>query len=276
MDVCLPNLKNNMQLPTSLRFIASILGACSTLLFSGCAHKASNPIDPFEPVNRKVHAFNMALDHAILRPAARVYRSVLPAPVRAGVNNFYNNIYMIPTVANDLLQGKWRAASDDAGRFVINTSIGIAGLFDVAKDYHLPLHKNDLGLTFAQWGYKKSKYIVIPFLGPSTFRDGISMAVEYTFMTPYPYIADGLVLNILLGVRYVDLRSQFLDTDKLLDEALDQYTFLRDAYLQNRNYLISGENSPTNPDNVDDPMYVDEAGEALTPVDGLGGDYVDE
>ncbi len=252
-----------------MRTIAtSLFISISLISLTSCAHKATNPQDPFEPINRPINVVNTTLDGFILRPVARVYKSVLPPPIRAGINHFYDNIYMIPTVANDLLQGKWRAASDGAGRFVINSTIGIGGLFDPATMYHIPLHKNDLGLTLAHWGWKNSAYIVIPLLGPSTIRDGIGMAVEYTFLTPYPYINDDFLLNTLLIVRAVDLRSQYLENDKLLQEALDPYSFLRDAYLQNRNYLINGGSSGVAAAGDDD--------KAASILGDGGADYVDE
>lgn len=246
-----------MRLTTALTSIAS------SILLVSCAHKGMNPDDPYEPINRKIHSFNMVFDKIILKPPARLFKAVVPRPVRRSINNFYDNIYLIPTVANDLLQGQWRAASDDAGRFVINSTLGVGGLFDVATNYHLPLHKNDLGLTFAKWGDKKSPYIVIPFLGPSTIRDGMAAVFEYTLLTPYPYISDDAVLYGLLGLRYIDLRSQFLETERLFDEALDKYSFLRDAYLQNRHYQIYGEAAA---DNTGESLYVDED----------AGDYIDE
>jgi phospholipid-binding lipoprotein MlaA len=251
-----------------MRLIATLTTVASSVLLVSCMHKGTNPDDPYEPINREIHKFNMALDATMLKPPAKFYKAVIPAGVRASINNFYNNIYMIPTVANDLLQAQWRHASDDAGRFVVNSTIGLGGLLDVASKYNLPLHRNDLGLTFARWGDKKSPYIVIPFLGPSTIRDGMGMLFEFTVMTPYPYINNDVVLNSLIGLRYVDLRSQFLETDRFLDEALDKYTFIRDAYLQNRNYLITGEEQSGNSP-VSDSLYVDdEVGDT--------NDYIDE
>ncbi|MDP1602389.1 MAG: VacJ family lipoprotein [Legionella sp.] len=251
-----------------MRLIATLTTVASAVLLVSCMHKGPNPDDPYESVNRKIHKFNMALDATMLKPPARLYKAIIPAGVRASVNNFYNNIYLIPTVANDLLQAEWRHASDDAGRFVVNSTIGLGGLLDVATNYNLPLHPNDLGVTFAKWGDKKSPYIVIPFLGPSTIRDGMGMLFEYTFLTPYPYIRNDAVLNSLIVLRYIDLRSQFLENDKFLAEALDQYTFIRDAYLQHRTYLITGQEQSGNA-SASDSMYVDDEGEDAN-------DYIDE
>lgn len=238
-----------------------LLRYCLSFLFfslSGCIiSKGPNPEDPYEAINRKTHQFNMAFDATFLKPPAQFYKAVIPASVRSSINNFYNNIYMLPTIANDLLQGELHYASDDAGRFIINSTIGFAGLFDVAKGYHLPMRNTDLGITFAKWGDKKSPYIVIPFLGPSTIRDGMGLLFEYPLFTPYPYLASDGVLYGLLGLRYVDIRSQFLETDHFLAEALDKYTFIRDAYLQHRHYLINGE-EPVLANQNEDAAYVDD------------------
>jgi phospholipid-binding lipoprotein MlaA len=248
-----------------MRLLITLSTLASSLILAGCLHKGTNPDDPYESINRKIHGFNTTFDSIFLKPPAKLYKAVLPAPVRASINNFYDNINMIPVFANDLLQGDWHNASNDAGRFVINSSIGLAGIFDVASHYGLPLRRNDLGITFARWGDKKSPYIVIPFLGPSTIRDGMGLAFEYTFLTPYPYFNSDVVTGLLL-FRYVDLRSQFLDTDRYVDEALDKYSFIRDAYLQHRNYLITGEG----------PNQLIDSTQDGKPVEENGNDYVDE
>ena len=211
-----------------------------------------NAVDPYESLNRKVFKFNRAFDATFLKPPAKLYVNVLPAPVRAGVNNFYNNINMLPTIANDLLQAHGQDAIKDFWRLVINSTLGIGGIFDPASTMSLPAHSNDLGLTFAQWGDQKSPYIIIPFLGPSTIRDGMGLFLDCTLFTPYPYLGNAGWVFGVLGLRYVDLRSQMFDTERLMAEAIDPYTFIRDAYLQHRNYLIVGDK----PDNG--ALYVEE------------------
>ncbi|KTD22961.1 VacJ family lipoprotein [Legionella londiniensis] len=225
-----------------MRLIVPLLIAAISLMLASCAQKGSNPADPYEPINRKIHQFNLAFDATVLKPPAKLYRVILPPQLRAGINNAYNNVNMLPTVANDLLQAEWNDAIKDTWRFLINSTFGVAGIFDVAaSNFYLPPHSNDLGITFAKWGDKHSPYIVIPFMGPSTFRDGMGMMFDYALFTPYPYIPSDKVVYSLLGLRYVDLRSQMLETDRLIGEAIDQYAFIRDAYLQHRNYLITGE-----------------------------------
>lgn len=242
-----------------------LIAVLSTLLLASCVCKGPNPDDPYEPINREIHKFNMAFDATMLKPPARLYKAILPGPVRGAINNAYDNINMIPTTANDVLQGDLRMATRDTWRFLINSTLGVAGLFDVAGHFGLPQHSNDLGLTLAKWGDKRSPYIVIPFIGPSTIRDGMGMMFEYSLLTPYPYINDNVVLYSLLGLRYVDLRSQLFDTERLMQEAIDPYAFIRDAYLQHRNYLISGGAMA---DNTDGTLYVEEESQP--------SDYVDE
>ena len=225
-----------------------------TILVTSCAKSTDNINDPYEPFNRRVYKFNHVVDVTLLKPAAQVYTAVLPAKVRAGINNAYNNVNMLPTVANDILQAQWNTTLKDTWRFLINSTIGVAGIFDPASKMQLPPHSNDLGLTFAKWGDKNSPYLVIPLLGPSTLRDAMGMLFDYSLFTPYPYLHTSGWIEGILAVRYVDLRSQMLDTEKLMADALDPYTFMRDAYLQHRNYLINGEQ----PDNGD--LYVDEQG----------------
>lgn len=236
-----------------MRLIVAISALASSLLLSACISKGTNPEDPYESVNRKTHAFNRAFDATILKPAAKLYKTVLPAPIRSGINNVYCNVNMIPSTINDLLQGDGNSAIKDTWRFIINSSYGIVGIVDVAETFGLPPHSNDLGLTFAKWGDKKSPYIVIPLLGPSTFRDGMGMMFDYVLFTPYPYVNSSYAIYSILALRYVDLRSQMLETDRLIAEALDQYSFIRDAYLQHRNYLITGE-----PQQDSGSLYIDD------------------
>lgn len=246
-----------------MRLFSKFLSLATPLLLSSCLHKGSNPIDPYESINRKIYKFNMAFDSTLLKPTAKAYKAVLLPQVRAGINNAYNNIYLLPTTANDLLQGDWRHAIKDSWRFLINSTLGVGGIFDVAnKSFSLPPHFNDFGLTFAKWGVKKSPYIMLPLLGPSTVRDGIALPFDYV-LTPYPYLPSSAAFWGIAALRYVDLRSQLLETDPIIDQALDKYAFIRDAYLQHRNYLINGEQQDT----LNNAVYNDE---------GSASDYVDE
>ena len=240
--------------------IKPLLGL-SALLLSGCVAVGPNPDDPYEKINRKIYSFNSVFDKYILKPPAKLYSFAIPGPVRAGVNNVYNNINMLPTVANDILQAEFQQAIQDSWRFIINSSMGMAGIFDVASLCQLPLHENDLGITFAKWGDKKSPYIMIPFLGPSTIRDGFGLMFDYTFFTPYPYIHKDFIIESVLILRYIDLRSRMFDTDKLISQAPDPYSFMREAYLQHRHYLIYGEQVAAAGE-----LYVDEEEGEIAPV----------
>lgn len=216
----------------------------AVLCLQGCQTRGPNPIDPYEPINRQIFKFNQVFDKVVLKPPAQLYVAIIPAPVRASVNNVYMNVNLIPTVINDVLQADFQHAIKDTWRFIINSGFGVAGIFDpAAARFKLPRHSNDLGLTFARWGDTHSPYLMIPFLGPSTLRDWMGTIFEYTFFTPYPYINSVGVLYGVLGFRYVDLRSQMLDNDRLLAEAMDKYALLRDAYLQHRTYLLHPEQS---------------------------------
>lgn len=250
----------------------------SVLLLTGCCHKGPNPDDPYESFNRKVHKFNMAVDSALIKPPAKFYKAVVPGFIRKGINNAFNNVDMLPSIANDVLQAEGKWAIKDTWRFVINSTLGVGGLFDVASTFGLPPHYNDLGLTFAKWGDKNSPYIVIPLIGPSTIRDGSGWLVQFALWTPYVYINNDAVAYGLVGMRYLDLRTQLLDSEPLMDEALDKYAFIRDAYLQRRAYLINGTEQDNGElyieDEAADKAAADKAQQA--PVSGIGSDYVPE
>lgn len=252
-----------------MRLIVVFTGILGSMLLVGC-HKGTNPNDPFESFNRKVYAFNDVVDKIILKPPAKLYKAVIPGPVRKSINNAYNNLDLIPTVGNDILQAEGKWAIKDTWRFAVNSTLGVGGLFDVAVTFGLPPHSNDLGLTLAKWGDKKSPYLVLPILGPSTLRDGTGWLFQFALYSPYVYINDPNVVYGLLALRVVDLRSQLFDAERLMDQALDKYSFMRDAYLQHRNYLINGTEED------DGSIYVDDQNAEETAAQEAGSDYVDE
>ena len=243
-----------------MRFGIILISLFCTLL-SGCIHRCPNPDDPFEKINRKVFKFNMAFDATFLQPPSRFYVMVFPAPFRAGLNNVYVNISMLPTIANDILQLQPKHTINDIGRFVVNSTLGLGGIGDVATNLHIPEHRNDFGLTVAHWGNTSSPYIMIPFLGPSTMRDGMSLLVDYTFFSPYPLIPAATIYYVL-GVRYVDLRSQMNDNIKIVNEAMDPYKMMKDAYMQYRQHLIDQNNASISAETKNEDssanLYVDE------------------
>lgn len=219
-----------------------LLILCCLCSLCSCIHRCPNPNDPLEGFNRQVFKMNMAFDATVLQPPARLYILILPAPVRAGINNVYLNIATLPTIANDILQLQGKHTINDIGRFILNSTLGLGGIGDVATNLGVPLHHNDFGLTLAHWGNTTSPYVIIPFMGPSTLRDCMSLLVDYTFFSPYPLIATSLLYNIL-GLRYIDLRSQMMDNLKIVHESMDPYTMMKDGYLQYRQHLIAQNQS---------------------------------
>jgi phospholipid-binding lipoprotein MlaA len=216
-------------------FYSSSVISAALLFITGCTMAPiSDPHDPLEPINRQFFKFNMAMDQAVLRPLAVVYDKVIPAPVDHGITNFLNNLDDITTTGDDLLQANIPLALSDATRFVINSTLGIAGIFDPATRIGLVRHRQDFGLTLARWGYTNSMYFVIPFFGPSTIRDAVGLPVDYYLLSIYPYIPNIYARYGLSGLYYVNHRAAWLSADKLLYDAFDPYAFVRSAYLQRR------------------------------------------
>jgi phospholipid-binding lipoprotein MlaA len=195
-------------------------------------------IDPFENLNRKTFAFNRFLDKIIIRPLAVTYDTVVPNVAQKGVNNFFNNTDEIPTIANDFLQARGKQALSDFTRLIINTTFGIGGLVDIATLMGVKKHYTDLGLTFAQWGSRNTPYFVIPFLGPSTLNDAPSLPVYYQFLTMWPMIKSDGTRYAFVAMRWIDMRDSLLPSDKVINQSFDPYSFMRNAYLQHRAYLM--------------------------------------
>jgi phospholipid-binding lipoprotein MlaA len=233
-------------------------------LLGGCA-STSNPRDPFEPLNRGIYHFNDGVDTVLLKPAAEVYRGVLPQFVRTGVSNFYANINDVIVALNNLLQAKFLNAASDVGRIVVNTTVGLLGVFDVATHIGLEKHDEDFGQTLGYWGIGPGPYLVIPLLGPSSVRDAVGRFVDFK-TDPLTYVDPSRDRNILWGVRFVNRRSELLETSRILETAaLDPYEFLRDAYLQRRRNLVY-DGSP--PPDKDDPPDVRIKPRSEVPPDG--------
>lgn len=198
-----------------------------------------NPKDPYEKFNRVMYRFNDVLDKLLIKPVATVYNAVLPKPVIKSIGNFFSNVDMVPTIANDLLQANFYQATSDTWRLIINTTAGVIGLFDVAGEIGLERNSEDLGLTFAHWGYSNSNYIVLPFLGPSTVRDMLATPINYQFLTVYPSIYPVTARYEIYGLGLLSRRAELLRYENVMEQAaLDKYIFMRDAYMQRRAYLI--------------------------------------
>jgi len=230
-----------MQLHTvSLAIFALIfaLGGCATLP-SG----KPDPSDRFERVNRSVYAFNRAIDRAVVRPMARTYVKITPAPVRSSISNFFTNLDYPVTIVNDFLQGKLHDGLSDVGRFGVNSVIGIGGLFDPASHWGMEKHNEDFGLTLARWGLHSGPYLMLPILGPSSVRDAPGRVAD-RFMTPTSYLNNTGVEVGAFVAKGVTTRADVLDLDQMIDSAFDPYAFVRTAWLQRREYQIHNGNVP--------------------------------
>lgn len=210
---------------------------------SACATNGT-PGDPLEGFNRAMFSFNDGLDKVVVKPAAQAYEAVVPLPGRAGMSNAFSNLGDVWVGVNNLLQGKPAAAGSDIGRFLINSTVGIFGLFDVASELGIEKHEEDFGQTLGRWGVGEGPYIVLPLFGPRTLRDAFGFAVDVA--VDYMYEVDDVATrNILIATRFVSDRAQLLPADKVLDEAaLDKYTYVRSAYLQRRRNLVHDGNPP--------------------------------
>ena len=237
--------------PVSRLRAAILCGALSLSLLGGCA-TTGNPRDPLEPLNRAVYTFNDGFDALLVKPFAELYRAVVPEFARTGVSNFFSNINDVIVFANNMLQGKFTQAASDMGRIIVNSTAGVLGLFDLATGLGMEKHNEDFGQTLGYWGIGDGPYLVLPFLGPSNFRDAVGWVGDvYTW--PITYIDDDSTRYILAGVRFVTLRADLLEASRILETAaLDPYEFVRDAYLQRRRNLVYDGNPPPDEDDVDD------------------------
>ena len=192
--------------------------------------------DPFEDLNRDIFAFNEKLDEKILKPTALLYRKVTPQFARTGVTNFFSNLKEIDTTINQVFQGEIKYAFNDAGRFVINTTIGLFGLIDVASKMGLERHEEDFGQTLGVWGISSGPYIMLPFLGPSNPRDLMSRPIS-SFLSGTFAMKDNDVKFTLVGIDALETRERLLDAETLIIG--DKYMFVKDAYVQSREYEIN-------------------------------------
>ncbi len=222
------------------RFV--LLGLLATLV--GCvsipAGVEPSPQDPWEPFNRSVFEFNEKLDAYLLKPVITGYRFVLPEFMRDGVYNFFSNYNDIYTSLFNLLQGKPEFAFSDLMRVVVNTTFGLGGLIDMATPGGLPKHKEDWGQTFGVWGVPSGPYVVLPFFGPSNVRDSFGTVADLESDYLFSYIKDVGLRNSITGLRVVNGRNTYYEAGDLLEgAAIDKYSFMRDAYIQRRDYQIN-------------------------------------
>jgi len=207
---------------------------------AGNAQSATSAYDPWEGFNRRVHAFNNVVDRAVARPLATAYVNVVPRFARTGVTNFFSNLRAPVTITNQLLQGRPDDAWDSLGRFIMNSTLGIGGLFDPASRALVPRRSEDFGQTLGAWGWRSSRYVELPFFGPRTVRDVFGLAGDIP-LSPIRTIEEDKVRITLQGLQLVDMRSQLLALDDIRDNAVDEYALTRDAWLQRRNYQIQND-----------------------------------
>jgi phospholipid-binding lipoprotein MlaA len=223
--------------------------------------------DPWEKFNRKVHTFNNAVDRTIARPLARGYVKVVPRPVRLGVGNFFSNLGEPITALNSLLQGKPKQAGQSLGRFLLNSTVGIGGIFDPATDAKLPRKNEDFGQTLGVWGWKRSRYVELPLFGPRTIRDVFGLIGDAP-LSPIRQVEDDKTRFFLQGLQLVDVRAQLLSIDALREGAVDEYALFRDSWLQRRNYQIGDDRKKSDDENLPDYL-LEEEDNPTVPMDAM-------
>jgi len=221
--------------------------------------------DPWERWNRKVHAFNMAIDRTVAAPLARAYVKIVPRPVRLGVGSFFNNLGQPVSALNALLQGKPAQAGQSLGRFLVNVTIGVGGLFDPASRMNIPNRSEDFGQTLGVWGWETSRFVELPLFGPRTVRDVFGLVGDGQ-VSPLRQVDDDAWRVGLQGLQLVDLRTQLFAVDRLREGAADEYALVRDAWLQRRDYQIRGDRIREDQSDLPDYLLDDEANPTV-PVD---------
>jgi phospholipid-binding lipoprotein MlaA len=210
--------------------------AASPDTFGADTAPAAQIADPWEGFNRSVFNFNLKADRYLVKPFAKAYVKITPVFLRRGVNNVFSNVMEVPSALNGLLQGNFSGAAQDTGRLLVNTTLGLGGLLDVAQHMGLKSREGeDFGQTLAVWGVESGPYLVLPFLGPSTLRDSLATPVDW-YTDPKTYIDHVPTRNTVRGLSLLNTRANLFPVEKSITG--DKYTFMRDAYLQNRDFLI--------------------------------------
>lgn len=223
--------------------------------------------DPWEPLNRRVHAFNNVVDRRIAKPLATAYVAVVPRPVRLGVGNFFNNLGQPVSAVNALLQGKPKQAGQSLARFAVNSTLGLAGIFDPASRFDIPNKSEDFGQTLGVWGWKKSRYLELPLFGPRTVRDVFGLVGDSP-MAPLQYVEEDKVRVFAQGLQLVDTRTQLMALDSLREGATDEYALTRDGWMQRRNYQINEDSRRSREETEQLPEYLrDDDTNPTVPVD---------
>ncbi|MGQ3685553.1 MAG: MlaA family lipoprotein [Candidatus Loosdrechtia sp.] len=232
------------------RAAALLLAIAAAGLLGGCAStprdpEGRDPYDPFEPLNRKVFAFNMAVDRAVLRPVARGYDAAVPRPVKSGVANFFDNLATPLWMLNHLLQGNLAEAGRQGGRFLLNSTGGVLGVFDVAGRGGIDRQRASFDQTLGKWGVPSGPYLMVPFIGPNTPRSGLGWYARYHTDIIWNYLDDHRSLrDKLIVLEIVDTRRRLLPLDGMIERAPDSYIFVREAYRQRVEFEIRGPGHP--------------------------------
>ena len=225
------------------RMLSALSAAVVISGLTGSAATANNPKDPYEGFNRTMYSVNEGID-VVVKPIAQGYDAAAPLPVKAGVGNFFGNIADVWIAVNNFLQGKGGQGLSDAGRFLVNTTIGIGGVFDIASEMGLEKHAEDFGQTLGKWGVDEGAYLFWPLIGPRTTRDTFGWVVD-SYADPLKRVDNVALRNSLTGVRLIDIRASLLSTDKVVEQAaFDKYNYVRDAYLQNRRSAVFDGSPP--------------------------------
>jgi len=232
-------------MPTQVMLSRLALMLLLAVGLGGCATGPdADPRDPYEAFNRAMFQFNDDLDQAFVEPLAKGYNAIMPGPLNQGVTNFFDNLRDVDSAVNNLLQLKIGRAFSDLGRVAVNTTVGILGFVDVASNLNMPSYKEDFGQTLGVWGVESGPYLVLPFFGPSSGRDGVGVVVDW-FIDPLYFIDDDGLKWGLRGLRLVDTRADLLNASRVFSQAaLDPYSFIRDAYLQRRRSQVFDGNPP--------------------------------
>ena len=223
--------------------VTALLRSCALCLALGVAVCAADDAlpksygDPFEVINRPIFVFNDAVDRWALRPAAKGYDYVVPQVAQRGVGNVLSNLYDVTSALNALLQWRWAGAAQSTGRVLLNSTVGLAGLFDVATPLGIERARTDFGQTLSRWGVPEGPYVVLPLLGPRTFRSGTATLVDTFALSVPPHLDDRALRNMIWGTELIHLRAQLLEADTLISG--DRYIFVRDAYLQQRRAFVN-------------------------------------
>ncbi|MEM7281136.1 MAG: VacJ family lipoprotein [Pseudomonadota bacterium] len=215
------------------------------MVLAGCAatpHDTSKAPDRFERFNRVTYKVN-TFGSKITKPIGRAQKKIVPQPIRTGISNFFDNITYPVTIVNSFLQGKFKQGGADVGRFLLNSTVGVAGIFDPATDVGLEKHDEDFGQTLATWGVPSGPYLMLPVFGPTTLRDAGGLALDIP-LNPLRHYENTSVRDKLDVLYAIELRAQLLALEEQVEASLDPYIFVREAYLQNRNFQIFDGNPP--------------------------------